>query len=239
MLESEISLWEVLKFMKLGADDATLKEKYNLSEDGLRDLYKQLAGAGFLEWTGHDFIVAPKRGIDRKEFVADIRSKLTDVELMEKYKLSSRGLQRVFAKLVDSGAMTADDLSGRNIVCDDSVTLRKVRGYVRALPILSIGIYEENNPQIIGRIRDLSEAGVGVSGLAAEVGETKRLVVVPDEFLGIAPFSFQAKCRWFKKAGGGNICRTGFEITDIAEDSLAKLQELLQLMTYSFSDKDL
>ena len=94
---------------------------------------------------------------------------------MEKYKFSSRGLQRVFARLVDSGAVMAADLSGRSISHDDSVTLKKVRGSIRALPILSIEIHEKNNPQIMGRIRDLSEVGVGVRGLEAEVGELKSL----------------------------------------------------------------
>src|SRR5271157_6421603 len=111
----EISLWEILNFMKLGADHATLKRKYNLSEEGLQGLYKQLAQAGFLEWTGEEFIVAAKRRIDTKELVADIRTGLTDVALMEKYKLSSRGLQRVFTKLVDSGSAMAADLSGRSM----------------------------------------------------------------------------------------------------------------------------
>ncbi|MGO9569247.1 MAG: PilZ domain-containing protein [Desulfomonilaceae bacterium] len=235
----EIFLWEVLKFMRLGVDHATLKGKYNLSEEGLQDLYKQLAEAGFLEWTGQDFIVAAKRRIDTKAFVTDVRSNLPDVELMEKYKLSSRGLQRVFSKLVDSGAVMADDLSGRCISYDDSVTLKKVRGSIRALPILSIGIHERNSPQIMGRIRDLSEEGVGVSGLVADVGEVKSLVVVPDEFLEVEPFSFEALCRWFRNEKSGKISNAGFEITDITEDSLMKLQELLQLMTYSFSDKDL
>jgi uncharacterized protein (DUF433 family) len=238
MSGSEISLWEVLKFMKLGADHATLKEKYNLSEAGLQDLYKQLAQAGFLEWTGQDFIVAAKRRIDTKEIIADIRSGGTDVELMEKYKLSSRGLQRVFTKLVDSTVLTGDDLSGRNISYDDSVTLKKVRASIRALPILSIDIYEKDNPQIMGRIRDLSEVGVGVTGLEAQVGELKSLLVFPDEFLEVEPFSFEAKCRWVSREDEGKISTAGFEITDIAEDSLVKLQELLQLMTYSFSDKD-
>ena len=234
----EISLWEILKFMKLGADHATLKRKYNLSEEGLQDLYRQLAEAGFLEWTGQEFIVSAKRRIDTKELVADIRSGVTDVELMEKYKLSSRGLQRVFTKLVDSGAVMADDLSGRSISHVDSVTLQKVRGSLRALPILSIGVYERINPQIIGRIRDLSEVGVGVSGLEAQVGELKSLVVVPDEFLEVEPFSFEAKCRWSRMRDQGKICNAGFEITDISEGNYIQLLELLQLMTFSFSDKD-
>jgi PilZ domain len=239
MAGREIILWEVLNFIKLGAGRETLKAKYNLSESGLQDLYKQLAQAGFLEWTGEQFIVAAKRRIDTKQLVADIRSSLTDVELMEKYKLSSRGLQRVFSKLVDSEAVMADDLSGRNISYDDSVTLKKVRGSIRALPILSIRIHEKDSPNIIGKIRDLSEAGVGVSGLMAEVDELKRFVVIPDEFLELEPFSFEAKCRWVRKEGGTDNWIAGFEITDIDERSVMQLRELLQLMTLSFSEKEL
>jgi hypothetical protein len=233
----EILLWEVLNFMRLGVDHAALKEKYNLSEEGLKDLYRQLAEAGFLEWTGEEFIVAAKRSIDTKDIVADIRSGATDGQLMEKYKLSSRGLQRVFAKLVDSGSVMSADLSGRGISYHDSVTLKKLRGSIRALPILSVGIHERINPQIIGRIRDLSEVGVGVRGLEAEVGEAKTLVVVPDELLDIEPFSFEAKCRWSRAGGQAKTCNAGFEITDISEGSFIQLQELLQLMTVSFSDK--
>jgi hypothetical protein len=237
MSEREISFWEVLKFMKLG-DHAALKEKYNLSEEGLQDLYKQLAQAGFLERTGQDFIVSAKRKIDARELVAGIRSGVTDVELMEKYKLSSRGLQRVFTKLVDSGALMADDLSGLSISHVDSVTLQNVRGSMRALPILSMGVYERINPQIMGRIRDLSEIGLGVSGLEAHVGEFKSLVVVPDEFLEVEPFSFEAKCRWSSMRDQGKICNAGFEITDISSGNYMQLLEILQLMTFSFSDKD-
>ena len=232
----EISLWEILKFMKLGADHATLKRKYNLSEEGLKDLYRQLAAAGFLEWAGQEFIVSAKRRIDTKELVADIRSNLSDAELMEKYRLSSRGLQRVFTKLVNSGSVVAAYLSGRSLLYDDSVTLKKVRGSVRAIPILSMDVYERINPLIIGRITDLSEVGVGVSGLEAQVDELKSLVVVPDEFLEVEPFSFEAKCRWSRIRDQGKICNAGFEITDISAGDYIQLLELLQLMTFSFSD---
>jgi hypothetical protein len=232
----EILLWEVLRFMRLGVDHAILKRKYNLSEEGLKDLYRQLAEAGFLEWTGEEFIVAAKRRIDTKELVADIRSGVSDVELMEKYKLSSRGLQRVFNKLVDSGSVTSADVSSRSISYHDSVTLKNVRGSIRALPILSVGIHERINPKVIGRIRDLSEVGVGVRGLEAMVGESKNLVVVPDEFLEIEPFSFEGKCRWSRVGGQGKTCNAGFKITDISESSFIQLQELLQLMTVSFSE---
>jgi hypothetical protein len=77
---------------------------------------------------------------------------------------------------------------------------------------------------------------VGVSGLEAQVGELKSLVVVPDEFLEVEPFSFEAKCRWSRMGNEGKVCNAGFEITDISEGSFIQLQELLQLMTVSFSD---
>ena len=89
----------------------------------------------------------------------------------------------------------------------------------------------------MGRIRDLSEVGVGVSGLEAQVGELKSLVVVPDEFLEVEPFFFEAKCRWSRMGDQGKIWNAGFEITDISEGNYIQLLELLQLMTFSFSDK--
>lgn len=231
----EIILWEVLKHIKLGLDGDALKEKYNLSAEGLKDLYKQLAEAGFLEWTGQGFSVPQKRSIDTQKLVADIRSGVTDLELMEKYKVSSRGLQRVLAKLVDSGLIIADDLSGRSISYDDSATVKNARGSTRALPILSISIHERNNPQMMGKIRDLSASGVGVTRLRAAVGDVKSLVICPDEFFDIEPFSFEAQCRWFRDQRGDKVCSAGFEITDIEEDSFVKLQDLLELMTVSFS----
>ena len=88
----------------------------------------------------------------------------------------------------------------------------------------------------MGRIIDLSEVGVGVSGLEAQVGELKSLVVVPDEFLEAEPFSFEAKCRWSRMGDEDKICNAGFEITDISEGDYIQLLELLQLMTFSFSD---
>jgi hypothetical protein len=137
---------------------------------------------------------------------------------------------------VDSGSVMSADLSGRSISYHDSVTLKNVRGSVRALPILSVGIHERIDPQIIGRIRDLSEVGVGVRGLEAMVDESKNLVVVPDEFLEIEPFSFEGKCRWSRVGGQGKTCNAGFEITDISAGDYIQLLELLQLMTFSFSD---
>ncbi|MEW6348541.1 MAG: hypothetical protein AB1646_05730 [Thermodesulfobacteriota bacterium] len=51
-----------------------------------------------------------KPRISAKEVVQDIRAGLTDSTLMEKYNLSPKGLHSLFMKLLDSGAITRQDL---------------------------------------------------------------------------------------------------------------------------------
>ncbi len=50
------------------------------------------------------------RHISARNLVNDIRRGLTRLELMDKYELTSRGLHRVFGKLVDAGAVTVGQL---------------------------------------------------------------------------------------------------------------------------------
>jgi uncharacterized protein (DUF433 family) len=232
----EIVVWKVLKDIRSGLDDSRLKEKYGLSDDGVQNMYEQLLDADLLEKEGTQYVVPRRRRIGTKEIVSDIRSGLTDLDLMEKYKLSSRGLQRVFTKLVDAGALLEGDIAERDSSYRDSVTLKKMRGSIRSLPILSAGVHYRDNPNVHGKIRDLSEDGVGVLGLTATVGEVTTLVFMPDDVFEIAEFSVQAKCRWFKPGQAGAMSNAGFEITHISNKSFTELQKLLQLMTLSFSN---
>ena len=70
--------------------------------------------------------------------------------------------------------------------------------------------------------------GVGVSGLTAEINESKTLIVAPGFLLEIEPFSFQATCRWLKISESGEI-DSGFEITFVSSSDRAKLQKMIQL----------
>ncbi len=54
-----------------------------------------------------------KRKITAREMLKDIRAGLSDQDLMEKYSLSAQGLQSVFAKLVQAGAVTQTELDDR------------------------------------------------------------------------------------------------------------------------------
>ena len=50
--------------------------------------------------------------IQARQFAEDIRSGMSDFELMEKYRLSAKGIQSAFSKLLDNGIVTVEELYG-------------------------------------------------------------------------------------------------------------------------------
>lgn len=56
---------------------------------------------------------APKKKIPAPEVVADIRSGMADAELMDKYRISAKGLQSLFTKLVTGGYISQVELDAR------------------------------------------------------------------------------------------------------------------------------
>jgi hypothetical protein len=229
MSKRKIGLLEVLKNIRQGMDDAALKERYQLSERGLKSLYRELCDSGLLESEGEQYFIPAKRRIITSEIVSDILSGRTDKELRNKYKLSSLKFLKVLSKLVYMGALPRNVVSDRNIP-RHAPEKQELRYAARAFPILSASIYEQANPKNRGRVRDLSDEGVGAQGLSVELDEVKTLVIASDSLLEVEPFSFQAKCRWSRIADDGN-CDSGFEITFISGSDGEELQKLIQLMT--------
>jgi hypothetical protein len=64
-----------------------------------------------------------KRTINSKEVVRDIRSHMTDEELMAKYRLSVRGLKSVLRKLLEAKLITQSEFDWRPVDYDDTVFL--------------------------------------------------------------------------------------------------------------------
>lgn len=65
----------------------------------------------------------PKRTIDAREILKDIKSGLSDSELMEKYSLSARGLQSLFQKLQSANLVSREELEDRAPLTERTVTL--------------------------------------------------------------------------------------------------------------------
>lgn len=64
-----------------------------------------------------------KREVKAKDVVKDLRLGLSDAELMEKYRLTSRGLLSLFKKLLDADAIKPEEIYGRSSSFDETVSL--------------------------------------------------------------------------------------------------------------------
>jgi uncharacterized protein (DUF433 family) len=225
---------DILNDIKEGMSDASLIEKYRLSWTGLESLFSELIKAGVSVPSRDLARTRIKRKISRPQIVHDIRSGMTEAQLMEKYDLSSWGIQKVLAKLLPVGAITWEEMAILSLNGDDSVTLRDMRQYQRRYPLVSVIVYEQIKPMVKGRVCDISEKGLGVIGILSEVDDLKTLTVAPDELRVFEPFTLQASCRWFRQGDLDTNCTAGFAITHIEEHSLEQLMDLLESTTEAF-----
>jgi uncharacterized protein (DUF433 family) len=226
----------LLKDIRAGLNDTNLMLKYNLSETALQNAFIEIIRSGLsVEPTARP-LVQPKKRISAQAIVRDIRSGMTGSEIMDKHKLSVRGLQRVFRKLVDAGWLTRDECVGVLPDEEASITLQKIRQTTRRLPVLSVTLYDKRRPSVTGALRDISDRGLGVSGMHAVIDETRTLVIVPNESLPLSPFSVHVRCRWFKEGDAGLPCTAGFEIMHAELSSIEALRELIEEVTLTFEE---
>jgi hypothetical protein len=182
-----------------------------------------------------------KAHVSVREIVNDIRSGMPDHDLMAKHKLSSRGLQRAYEKLVNIGALTREEVLGRVPTYDDTVffsegdepvTFEDMRSLPRHFLVFPIAISDVGSyPESIGRVRDITEKGLGILGIDAVVNETKSFMLLPNDFADVGPISFKAVCRWINKGRSGEVVG-GFQITEISDESSERLRNLIQELTF-------
>ncbi|MBM3298721.1 MAG: hypothetical protein FJY85_02060 [Deltaproteobacteria bacterium] len=108
MAKVKIDAVEALRDIRSGMDDVSLMKKYNLSAKGLESLYGKLLGVGALKRSEVD----PKFKVEVKarDVLADIRSGMTKVEFVNKYRLSGKGMQSLFEKMVLARILTQPEL---------------------------------------------------------------------------------------------------------------------------------
>lgn len=172
-----------------------------------------------------------RRVIKAREVVADIRAGLSKSALMEKYRLSEKGFEKVCAQLINAGVLDSYEIPQiRSLYCS-LVKAEAIRALDRYYLDFDLPVYEEDRPEKRGKVRDITLEGIGVTGLEARVGERKKLVVPRAQVGGCEPFKFQAVCRWSKKTPVVSDCLAGFEITRISETDLQQLGRLIGMVT--------
>jgi hypothetical protein len=172
-----------------------------------------------------------KRIVQARDIVRDVRSGMTDTELMEKYGLSAKGLESAFAKLVSSGIMTVGEVYGQRRSGQDTVIIDDVRELPRHFLSMTIPIYEPTHKDRKGKIRDVTEKGVGISGIQARIGEVKSFVIACSPFLDVDNIWIEAECIWMEAGKKAEEWYGGFQITKISRKDLKNLRELIQLLS--------
>jgi len=171
----------------------------------------------------------PKRKIEAKEIVSDIRQGMSDLHLMEKHSLSSKGLQSVFSKLVEAKAIRPQELFNRApSLGDDTADVTSIRLVPRDFVDVPLPICDAEDPKNVGTIMDVTEKGLGIRGIRVQAGETKTLVFFSDRLFPVGPFALQAQCRWVKNGNGNGQIDSGFEITNISETGSQQLKKIVE-----------
>jgi hypothetical protein len=174
-----------------------------------------------------------KHEIRAKSLVNNIRVGFSNLELMEKYSLSSKGLLSAFNKLIASKAMKEDELGERLPTFDETVDINHAREFPRCYMALGLPIYDKEDSEAEYDVVDLTEKGVQVGGIAAKVGDKKSLIIKAGGLdQRIKPCAFDAECRWVKEDSQQGSHIAGFEITDITDSDLEVLLHIIKLLTF-------
>jgi len=163
------------------------------------------------------------------EVVGDIRSGMTDPELMVKYQTSSKGLQKLFRRLVEVKVVSHTEIYERSPAyraVADIISSRRFPRIDITFPLFII----DTESRVKGLVRDISESGLRVAGIETKIGDVRTFRLSLDELIPADPLLFQTRCRWVKTKGrNSKYPVAGQEITDISEDALRNLQNFVRL----------
>jgi len=167
----------------------------------------------------------------------DLRAGMDDTALMDKYQLSYMELRTLYHELFNAGRLLPSQPNGdlpereesrpRRIEVLELASSRRELDRYRLY--FDISVYELDRPEVVGTVCDVTENGLGLVGVAAEVDEVKTLVVEGDTFCDVAPFEVQARCCWTEKDHETDEVRAGFVITDITTYDRRQLDKLIGL----------
>ncbi|MBI5249659.1 MAG: hypothetical protein HY912_09205 [Desulfomonile tiedjei] len=165
------------------------------------------------------------------EIIDDVRSGITDSDLIEKYHISAKSLKYLLNQLLNQGRMSGAALYWRPLMCDDSVETESRRLLPRYLVASLIPAHYEENPEAKGWVFDINERGVRICGLTAKPGEVKRLVFLVRQMKEMRNIVAEAECRWFAMEGPEARPFAGFKIISITPENLLALRELIRQIT--------
>ena len=144
-----------------------------------------------------------KRIINAKSVREDIRSGLSEAELIAKHGLSLKGLQRLFKKLVDTKIVKHEDLYNSFASYRERTDQLKQRRARRVDLSVRLPVYDLGSTSF-GIVRDISETGLRVAGIKYQVGDVTTFQLPIDVFMNADLLSVIARCQWISQKGKEN-----------------------------------
>lgn len=175
------------------------------------------------------------RPVNTKDIIEDIKSGLGDVPIMEKYQLSPSEYLQVLDKLVAVRAITETStrerkLSLRAKPVPEALSKRRMP---RHYALFTIAIHDAENLSVTGTLNDITEKGLQVKGIQAQLGVARTFLVRSDVFTVSPPLLLTAVCKWTKARDRMGNDLAGFEITGISPHDMQGLRRLINELTIS------
>jgi len=156
-----------------------------------------------------------KRTINQQQVLNEIRSGTSEAELKAKYRLSSRGIERVFNLLVANGTVDQSELFEKYPSYKRKVTHVEQRRAPRVSLKGKVYIYDILLSSI-GTLRDISEKGFRAAGIECSIGESNSFLIDFQPLIKADLVLVVARCKWKETRGHTRKYLTaGFEILDI------------------------
>lgn len=180
--------------------------------------------------------MAKRRIIKASHLIADIRNRVSDFELMEKYQLSLDQLEEILEKLVERQTLRREELQERGAHYDDPenrILTRRTSRYYLKTPLI---VKDLDDPFGIGIITDLSEEGFRTRYFAADLDERRSLHLSVQNMPDIEPVAVTAVCRWTRLNAETEVVEAGFEIVHLAEEMRPRIRKII--MRLSMGDRN-
>jgi hypothetical protein len=234
----KIKASDAVRDIRSGITDSQLMKKYGLSPKGLQSLVLKLLEAKAItlaeinRWRGTYLDTAVIQQVDGRDMVNDIRSGMTDSELMQKYGLSAEGLGFAFQTLADSKVISLQELYGTSPSAHDTVFVETMRELPKGHLAMAVEVCQSKRPEIRGKLSRLTEKGFAITGMAAKTGDIITFVIPAGDFIEAAPVVLEALCRWVEREGDTGEWLAGFDITKISGNCLEDLRRLIQALPF-------
>lgn len=232
MPEPKLDRRVFLEDVRSGLDKRALMAKYRLDVDKLRTVFDDLVDVGVLEPVGDKYVLPIIRRVNARKLAHDIRSGMNKSQMIAKYVLTLDQLTRIVEMLHQHGSITSQELRSYRASSLDTREANNLRLAKRCYLDFELPIVDTGPPERDGIVRDITEKGVGIVGIPAQVNDVKTFLVLHDEFVLLEPFMFKAKCRWATKREPRGEHFSGFQITRISNKDLAEMRKLIHLVTF-------